>query len=95
MARLEHVVSVGAALREAAPEADPAAYEEAKRQKRLQNTLFDKVTKGGMRGDEDIVAEAIREYEEAGGDPNNFYYQDAQQRLRMMLYVRYQQQRNR
>ena len=79
----------------AAREADPAAYEEAKRQKRLQTTLFDKVTKGGMRGDEDIVAEAIREYEEAGGDPNNFYYQDAQQRLRMMLYVRYQQQRNR
>lgn len=79
----------------AAREADPAAYEEAKRQKRLQKTLADKVTEGGMRGDEDIVAEAIREYEEAGGDPNHFYYQDAQQRLRMMLHVRARQQRNR
>jgi len=58
----------------AAREADPAAYEEAERQKRLQKTLFNKVTEGEKRGNEDIITEAIREYEEAGGDPNSVYY---------------------
>ena len=58
----------------AAREADPAAYEEAERQKRLQTTLFNKVTEGKRRGDEDIIAEAIREYEDAGGDRNSVYY---------------------
>ena len=58
----------------AAREADPAAYEKAEKQKRLQTTLFNKVTEGERRGDEDIITEAIREYEEAGGDPNSVYY---------------------
>ena len=72
----------------AAREADPAAYEEAKKQERLQTTLFNEVSRGKYRGDEDIVAEAIREYEEAGGDRNSRYYRDAQEQLGIILMVR-------